>query len=52
MWLRIAGMTGTIGRKCEISTIVDVLPEHVTVGDESFLADGMTWAAPASSAAW
>lgn len=38
-WLRLAGMR--IGRKCEISTIHDVVPELVTIGAETFFADGI-----------
>ena len=38
-WLRLAG--AHIGRRAEISTIVDVLPEHLTIGDDCFLADGI-----------
>jgi non-ribosomal peptide synthetase-like protein len=39
MWLRAAGMR--VGRDCEISTIIDVVPEHVEIGDSSFFADGI-----------
>lgn len=38
-WLRLAGMD--IGAKCEISTIIDVVPELVTIGAETFFADGI-----------
>ena len=38
-WLRLAGME--IGAKCEISTITDVVPELVTIGAETFFADGI-----------
>jgi non-ribosomal peptide synthetase-like protein len=38
-WLRLAGMR--IGPKCEISTIFDVVPELVSIGAESFFADGI-----------
>ena len=38
-WLRLAG--ARIGRRAEISTITDVLPEHLTIGDDCFLADGI-----------
>jgi non-ribosomal peptide synthetase-like protein len=38
-WLRLAGMR--IGRKCEISTIIDVVPELVEIGEETFFADGI-----------
>jgi non-ribosomal peptide synthetase-like protein len=35
-----------IGRKCEISTIIDTLPELVEIGDETFFADGIYLAGP------
>ncbi|MBX9730921.1 MAG: amino acid adenylation domain-containing protein [Sphingomonas sp.] len=38
-WLRLAGMD--LGRDCEISTIIDVVPELVTIGEETFFADGI-----------
>jgi len=38
-WLRAAG--ARIGRKCEISTIMESVPELIEVGDECFLADGI-----------
>jgi len=38
-WLRLAGMN--IGAKCEISTILDVVPELITIGEEPFFADGI-----------
>ena len=44
LWLRLAGMR--IGKKCEISTILDVLPEHTEIGAESFLADGIYLGVP------
>jgi non-ribosomal peptide synthetase-like protein len=43
-WLRLAGMR--IGRRCEISTIIDVVPETVVIGDESFFADGIYFCGP------
>jgi non-ribosomal peptide synthetase-like protein len=43
-WLRLAG--ARIGRRSEISTITDVLPEHLTVGADSFFADGIYLGAP------
>lgn len=43
-WLRAAGMR--IGRGCEISTIIDAVPELITVGHESFFADGIYLAGP------
>jgi non-ribosomal peptide synthetase-like protein len=44
VWLRLAGMR--VGRKCEISTIMGPVPELVSIGDESFLADGIYLACP------
>ena len=44
MWLRLAGMK--VGRACEISTITDVVPECVTIGEKSFLADGIYLGGP------
>lgn len=44
MWLRAAGMR--VGRDCEISTIIDVIPEHVSIGASSFLADGIYLGGP------
>ncbi|GDY00731.1 amino acid adenylation protein [Planctomycetota bacterium] len=44
MWLRLAG--ARIGRNCEISTILDVLPEHLEIGAECFLADGIYLGSP------
>ncbi|MEO6598014.1 MAG: AMP-binding protein [Planctomycetota bacterium] len=43
-WLRLAGMR--IGPGCEVSTILDVLPEHTTIGAWSFLADGVYLGVP------
>ncbi|MCU0981772.1 MAG: phosphopantetheine-binding protein, partial [Pirellulaceae bacterium] len=43
-WLRLAGMR--IGRRCEISTIIDVVPETVALDDESFFADGIYFCGP------
>ena len=39
IWLRLAGMR--VGAGCEISTIMDVVPELITIGRNSFLADGI-----------
>lgn len=39
LWLRLSGMN--IGTKCEISTIIGVIPECLSVGGESFFADGI-----------
>jgi non-ribosomal peptide synthetase-like protein len=44
MWLRLAGMK--IGRDCEISTIIDAVPELIEIGPESFLADGISLGGP------
>ncbi len=44
-WLALAGMR--IGRGCEISTILDALPETVRIGEGSFLADGVYLGVPA-----
>lgn len=38
-WLRLAGMK--LGRDCEISTIIDVVPELVEIGEGTFFADGI-----------
>ena len=43
-WLRLAG--ATVGEKCEISTIFDVTPELVTIGAETFFADGIYLGGP------
>jgi non-ribosomal peptide synthetase-like protein len=39
VWLRWAGMK--VGRGCEISTILDTVPELVEIGEGTFLADGI-----------
>jgi non-ribosomal peptide synthetase-like protein len=44
IWLRLAGMR--IGRGSEISTITDVVPEHIEIGPESFFADGIYLGGP------
>ncbi|MEO6080631.1 MAG: amino acid adenylation domain-containing protein [Steroidobacteraceae bacterium] len=44
LWLRWAGMK--IGRGCEISTILDVVPELIEIGPETFLADGVYLGGP------
>ncbi|MCK6461424.1 MAG: amino acid adenylation protein, partial [Planctomycetes bacterium] len=44
LWLGLAGMR--LGRKCEISTIMGPVPELLSIGDESFLADGIYLAGP------
>lgn len=38
-WLRLAGMK--LGKDCEISTIIDVVPELVEIGEGTFFADGI-----------
>ncbi len=43
-WLRLAGMR--VGRQVEVSAIVDTVPDLVTIGDGTFLADGIYLAAP------
>ncbi|MFT7616830.1 MAG: non-ribosomal peptide synthetase-like protein [Planctomycetota bacterium] len=44
MWLRLSGMK--IGRNSEVSTIIDVVPEHIEIGTESFFADGIYLGGP------
>lgn len=44
VWLRLAGMK--IGRGCEISTIIDVVPELIEIGNETFFADGIYLGGP------
>ena len=44
LWLRLAGMK--VGRGCEISTIIDVVPELIEIGPESFFADGIYLSGP------
>jgi non-ribosomal peptide synthetase-like protein len=44
VWLRLAGMR--IGPRCEVSTIIDVVPELVEIGTESFFADGIYLGGP------
>jgi len=39
VWLRWAGMR--VGRRCEISTIMEVTPELVELADDCFFADGI-----------
>ncbi|GDY28993.1 non-ribosomal peptide synthetase [Gandjariella thermophila] len=43
-WLRAAGMR--IGRGCEISTIIDVVPEMVRIDRDTFFADGIYLGGP------
>jgi non-ribosomal peptide synthetase-like protein len=44
VWLRWAGMR--VGPGCEISTIIDVVPEVIRIGPGSFFADGIYLASP------
>ena len=44
LWLRAAGMR--VGPGCEISTIIDVVPELVEIGPGSFFADGIYLGGP------
>ena len=44
MWLNFAG--ARIGRGCEISTITDVVPSTVSIGPETFFADGIYLGGP------
>jgi non-ribosomal peptide synthetase-like protein len=44
LWLRGAGMK--VGAGCEISTIIDVVPEQVEIGAETFFADGIYLGGP------
>ena len=39
VWLRWAGMR--VGKRCEISTIMEVTPELVEIADDCFFADGI-----------
>jgi non-ribosomal peptide synthetase-like protein len=43
-WLRAAGMR--VGRDCEISTIIDVVPELVRINPGTFFADGIYLGGP------
>ncbi|MSU34442.1 MAG: amino acid adenylation domain-containing protein [Pedosphaera sp.] len=38
-WLRLAGMK--VGKRCEISSLYNTLPENVEIGDDTFCADGI-----------
>lgn len=38
-WLRLAGMK--VGQGCEISSLIDTVPELVEIGDQTFCADGI-----------
>jgi non-ribosomal peptide synthetase-like protein len=43
-WLRLAGMK--IGRGCEISGLIDTVPELIEIGDRTFCADGIYLGGP------
>ncbi|MDF1836625.1 MAG: amino acid adenylation domain-containing protein [Planctomycetota bacterium] len=43
-WLRACGMH--VGRNSEISTIIDCVPERISIGQETFFADGIYLAPP------
>ncbi len=49
IWLRAAGMQS--GRDCEISTIIDVVPELIEIGPATFFADGIYLGGPLESIA-
>lgn len=38
-WLRLAG--ARVGRDCEISSLIDTVPESLTIGKKNFFADGI-----------
>lgn len=44
VWLRLAGMK--VGPGCEVSTIIDAVPELISIGRESFFADGIYLGGP------
>ncbi|MDA0935380.1 MAG: amino acid adenylation domain-containing protein, partial [Planctomycetota bacterium] len=44
VWLRAAG--ARVGISSEVSTIMDVLPEHLSIGGRSFFADGIYLGGP------
>ena len=44
VWLRAAGMQ--VGAGCEISTIIDVVPEQLEIGADTFFADGIYLGGP------
>lgn len=43
-WLRLAGMK--VGRGCEISGLIDTVPELIEIGDKTFCADGIYLGGP------
>jgi non-ribosomal peptide synthetase-like protein len=44
LWLRGAGMK--VGRGCEISGLIDTVPEMIEIGDKTFCADGIYLGGP------
>jgi non-ribosomal peptide synthetase-like protein len=50
IWLRLAG--ARIGAGCEISTITDVVPSTVRIGEGTFFADGIYLGGPRLRAGW
>jgi non-ribosomal peptide synthetase-like protein len=43
-WLRLAGVK--VGAGCEVSTLIDCVPELTTIGDRTFCADGIYLGGP------
>lgn len=43
-WLRLAG--ARVGRACEISSLIDALPEMIEIGPHTFCADGIYLGGP------
>jgi non-ribosomal peptide synthetase-like protein len=43
-WLRLSGMR--VGPDCEISTIMEVVPEHIEIKGKCFSADGIYFSVP------
>lgn len=43
-WLRLAGMK--VGKRCEISSLYNTLPDNVEIGDDTFCADGIYLGGP------
>jgi non-ribosomal peptide synthetase-like protein len=44
LWLRLSGMR--VGPDCEISTIMEVVPEHIELKGKCFSADGIYFSVP------
>ena len=44
VWLRAAGMR--VGRRSEVGTLIDTVPEQVEIGSETFFADGIYLCGP------